>query len=157
MTTKINFINVLNVIIFMLNNMEKKKEVQKINVYNDNEMRAAGFFRPYDQKVYDWSKSAKEHKLIKKAKRRHKNENMHFGYIPRGRAYVKAKLIIQLKRNNKFEKTTYSFECWNTAINEILGNFQIYNSKTKSSESIIAKYTYNGKTYNSEERPNLSI
>lgn len=134
--------------------MIQKEKNLRINVYDDDEMRANGFLRPFNQSPRDesvWTKTPKERRMLKEMKYACRKEDMHFHMAPPKRSTVKAKLIIQLKRNKKFSKTTYSFICLNTAVNEILDKFRTVNPKTGYTTSMIAKYSYNGKQYAPEE------
>lgn len=132
----------------------KKEENRWINVHDDTVMREMGFMRPTVQSPRDksvWTKTPSERRMLRKVKTR-RSGNMHFLSSPKRRAFVRTKLIIQLKRNKKFPKTTYSFMCWNTDVDNILRKFQVVNTKTGYLESVIAKYSYNGKLYSSKER-----
>lgn len=139
----------------------KSKAIQKekdrwINVHDDNVMREMGFMRPFNQAPRDksvWQKTPNERRLLRNVKHSEKNRNMHFHTVPTKRATVCAKLIIQLKPNKVFPKSTYSQECLNTRIRDVLGRFQITNPKTEYSQSVVAKYSYNGKTYAPNELP----
>ena len=99
-----------------------------------------------------WTKSKKEKELVKALKSAHKGE-IHFGSIPNKSIPVRAKLIIQLKKNKKFPNTTYSTICNMNQIDNILSNYCQNNPKTNITVSLVAKYTYNGKTYEPNERP----
>lgn len=135
---------------------KNKKEDRWVDVHNDDVMRSMGFFRPFDQSPRDisvWTKTLKERKLLNSMKCKGKSNNGHFYNIPNKHIPVKAKLIIQLKRNKKYNKSTYSMICWMNEIPEILSQYQISNPKTKRSESIIVKYSFNGKTYSPNELP----
>lgn len=133
----------------------KNKVIQKeedcwIDVHNDNVMREMGFMRPFNQAPRDksvWQKTSTERRLLKNVKHSVRKEDMHFHSVPPKRATVRAKLIVQLKPNKVFPKSTYSQECLDTQVNNILERFQIIDSKTGYSRSVVAKYSYNGKTY----------
>lgn len=137
----------------------KNKAVQDqndrwIDVHDDAVMREMGFSRfdrtPRDKSV--WTKTPNERRLLKATRHTCKGD-MHFHAAPAKRGTVRAKLIVQLKSNKYFSKSTYSYMCLNTVIDDILGKFRVNNPKTGYSESIVAKYSYNGKTYALEERP----
>lgn len=131
------------------------KDSRWINVHDDAVMREMGFSRfdrvPRDESV--WTKTPKERQLLKKMKHTYKDMNPHFHSIPPKRATFRAKLIIQLKPNNIFPKSTYSQECLNTHISDVLEKFEIIDSVTRWPESIVAKYSYNGRTYAPNELP----
>ena len=130
-----------------------KKDPLWIDVHNDEVMRKMGFRRPFDQSPRDksvWTKTPNERRLLKEVKCSYKNEDMHFHMPPTKRCTVRAKLIVQLKKNKVFPNTTYSFICSNTAVNNILGTF-----KGSKSEDLVSKYSYNGIAYTANERPNV--
>lgn len=127
-----------------------------IDVHDDDVMRAMGFFRPFNQSPRDpsvWRKTPREREALKRVKTSWKHEDGHFHTSPRKQGCVRAKLIVQLRKNKEFPNTTYSFVCLNTAIDSILGRFLGINPKTGFPETLVAKYTYNGKTYTPQERP----
>lgn len=130
----------------------KKETSPWIDVHNDKVMREMGFFRPYDQTNIDWSKTAKERKLLRRLKHSIKKKDMHFHAMPKPRKMVVAKLIVYLAPNKEFPKSVYSFQCSNTSVNEILSKFQIYNRAIRCSETVVKKYSFNGKTYGPKER-----
>lgn len=138
----------------------KNKAIQKedrwIDVHNDNVMREMGFMRPFNQTPRDksvWQKTPNERRLLRNVKHSVRNRDMHFHTAPAKRATVRTKLIIHLKSNKVFPKSTYSQECLNTHISDALGRFQVTNPKTGNSKSIVAKYSYNGRTYALNEIP----
>lgn len=121
-----------------------------VNVHDDKLMQSMGLMRysaqtPRDPSV--WSKTRNEKKLLKNAKYSHKKEDMHFGISPEEQSSFVAKLIIQLKPNKVFPKSTYSYVCPNTAVNTILNQFLIRDSKSGHAISTVLKYFYNGKTH----------
>lgn len=136
--------------------MIKKEGDRWINVHDDDVVREFGLIRYFKQSPRDksvWTKTSNERRLLNNSKHICRKENMHFNTIPTKHVVVRAKLIIQLKSNKVFQKTTYSFDCSNLSIESILGRFTITNPKTGYMESVVAKYSYNGKTYAPEERP----
>lgn len=138
------------------NKAVQKEENRWIDVHDDDVMRAMGFMRPFNQTPRDprvWQKTPNDRRLLRNIKHTVKKEDLHFHSVPPKRATVYAKLIIQLKPNKIFPKSTYSQKCLNTHIGDILRKFQVTNSKTGYSESIVAKYSYNGKTYAPNEIP----
>ena len=60
---------------------------------------------------------------------------------------VYGKLIVTLLKNNTFPKTTYSIKCWQHQIPEMLAKF--WYSKNGYTASLVAKYSWNGRTYRS--------
>lgn len=134
----------------------QKEEDRWIDVHDDNVMHEMGFMRPFNQTPRDksvWTKTPNERRLLRSVKYSHRNDDLHFHAAPAKRGTVRAKLIVQLKSNKVFSKSTHSFVCLNTAIDEILGKFKVTDHKTGFSKSVVAKYSYNGKTYAPEERP----
>jgi hypothetical protein len=132
----------------------RKEEDRWIDVHNDETMRKMGFFRPLDQLERDknvWTKNSYERKSLKIAK--YSGKDMHFHSIPRKIIPVQDKLIIYLTKNKKFPKTTYSVICFMHDIPNILANYNVVNSKTKMSKSVVSKYSFNGKTYKPDELP----
>lgn len=138
------------------NKADQKEEDRWIDVHNDDVMREMGFNRPALQAPRDksvWSKTAYEKRILRNVRHSHRKEDMHFHSIPAKRATVRAKLIIQLKPNKVFPKSTYSFLCWDTNVEDMLNKFRLANHKTGQTESVVAKYSYNGISYGPEERP----
>lgn len=133
-----------------------KKETKAegwIDVHDDNVMRAMGLWRPYDRIPRDksvWTKTDSERKALKRVKHSSKRD-MHFHAIPRKFIRVYGNLIIQLKKNKMFPKTTYSIPCWQSNIPQILSKYIV--NKHNRSESIVAKYKWNGKTYYPNQLP----
>jgi len=140
-----------------------KKEVKKViqheedcwvDVHDDALMVELGIRPPKavprDSSV--WTKTLKEKKLLASMKSQHKGR-MHFSIAPTRIIPVRAKLIIQLKKNRIFPHTTYSTICWQHQISDILSRYYIVNKKTKCIEPIVSKYYYNGRTYKPNELP----
>lgn len=105
---------------------------------------------PRDESV--WTRTLYEKRILHSERCRHK-ERIHFHSKPRKSIPVKAKLIIQLKKNKKFPNTTYSTTCWQHEIGNILSMFTKKDHKTGYNECLVSKYVYNGKTYEPNERP----
>ena len=124
-----------------------------VNVYDDELMVKLGIrppmVAPRDKSV--WTKTQFEQKTLKSLRRNRRH--IHFHTVPEKSIPVRAKLIIYLKKNDKFPKTTYSTMCWQNEINSILLNYYQKNKKTGFNECLILKYSYNGKTYSPEQRP----
>lgn len=139
------------------NKAVQQEEDRWIDVHNDDVMREMGFFRPFNQTPRDesvWTKTPYERRILQSVKHTYgKKEDMHFHSIPAKFIKVRGKLIIQLKKNKVFPKTTYSIECWQSDIPNILSKYTITNNKLKITESIVAKYTWHGKTYYPGELP----
>lgn len=139
---------------------ENNKKSNKINnngwidVHDDALMVELGIrpkpLSPKDPNV--WTKTNQERKLLRNLKRSHK-EKIHMGSIPEKVIPVKAKLIIQLKRNNKFPNTTYSMICYMHKISNILSSFMQYDKQSKTMINLVAKYKYNDKEYSPNELP----
>ena len=118
--------------------MKKKKEENRfIDVHNDEVMRQFGLIRPIVQAPRDesvWTKTPNEHRILKTVKHTCKDD-MHFRSVPTKRGTVRSKLIVQIKPNKRFTKTTYSFDCLDTEIGEIVSRFEN-----------VVKYAFNGRT-----------
>lgn len=132
-----------------------KKNIQSeedrwVDVHDDSAMIELGFRNPivYYNKIN--AKTPYERKLLKTLRHLNK-EDMHFGITPTKHIPVRAKLIIYLKKNNKYPKTTYSTECWQHEIPSILADYRI--GKNGMEESAILKYSFNGRTYAPSEVP----
>ena len=125
-----------------------------VDVHDRELMIELGIHPPYavprDPSV--WTKTPYEKKVLRLERCKHK-ERIHFHSVPRKSIPVRAKLIIYLKKNKKFPHTTYSTECWQHEIGDILFRYYQINKKTGVSESLVSKYIYNGKTYSPNERP----
>lgn len=135
--------------------VQRKEEDRWIDVHNDDVMREMGFFRPFNQAPRDksvWTKTPNERRLLRELRHSVKRD-MHIHSIPIKRIPVRAKLIIQLKKNKKFPKTTYSTECWQHEIGDILMQYFWRNNKTGYAENLVLKYSFNGRTYGPNERP----
>lgn len=133
-----------------------EKDDRWIDVHDDDVMREMGLFRPFDQTPRDesvWSKTPQEKRMLKKVRHSCKDRDMHFHSIPRKPIRVRCKLIINLFKNKHFNKTTYSTECWQHEIQEILAKYHVLNRKTGYYESVVRKYSWNGKTYNPTDLP----
>lgn len=131
---------------------QTKKKETKVNVHNDDAVRAAGIFRPYDVTPRDpsvWTKTKKEKEKLR-AMKHIKLYNGHFWHNPPKHPVVTAKLIIQLKKNNKFPQTTYSFMCTDTSVQGYLNKFITHNKHGKAI-NWVSKYTYNGIPYGPNE------
>lgn len=125
-----------------------------VDVHNDALMVELGIrpamLSPRDKTV--WTKTPNERRLLKSLRRSGKGR-IHFHSVPERSIPVRTKLIIQLVKNDKFPKTTYSTECWQHEIKNILLQYYKRNKKTGVNECLVSKYTYNGKTYAPNERP----
>lgn len=134
----------------------RKEENIRIDVHNDEVMRNMGFLRPLNQAPRDasvWTKTPNERRLLRNVKHIGRRGDMHFHSVPFKHSPVRNKLIIYLKKNKKYPKTTYSIECWMSDIPDILMQYQATDSKTKYTKSVVAKYSFNGKTYAPNELP----
>lgn len=134
--------------------ISQQEEDRRIDVHNDELMVELGIRSPHiiprDKTV--WTKTAYEKRLLRIERCKHK-EKIHFHNSPCKSIPVKAKLIIYLKKNKKFFNTTYSTECWQHEIGNILLNYYVDNQKTGHNECLVLKYVYNGKTYDPDKRP----
>lgn len=100
---------------------------------------------PRDPSV--WTKNAQEKKILQTLRCAHKGK-MHLSVYPHKSIPVQDKLIIQLKKNKQFSNTTYSIVCHMHQIGDILNFF-----RDRQNKLVVAKYTFNGKTYMPNERP----
>lgn len=132
--------------------MNQSKESGWVNVYDDVLMVSLGIrlpiVTPRDKEV--WTKTSYEKKQLKALRN---NKKMYFHTIPQRSIPVYSKLIIYLKKNNIFGKTTYSINCWQHEIGNILSKYYQLNKKSGLNECLISYYKYNGKVYKPEERP----
>lgn len=131
-----------------------EEEDRWINVHDDDVMREYGLLRSYKQSPRDpsvWIKNSSEKNLLRKA-RHSSREDMHFHTIPRKIIRVRAKLIINLYKNKRFSKTTYSTECWQHEIPEILAKYRV-TDRNGFSTSVVRKYVWNGRTYSPNNLP----
>lgn len=130
------------------------ENLEWIDVHDDELMIKLGIRPPHaaprDKSV--WTRTQYEKKILKSERCKHKGDS-HFHSVPQKSIPVRARLIIYLKKNKKFPHTTYSTECMQHEIGNILPNYYMENYKTKCNECLIAKYVYNGKTYAPDERP----
>lgn len=127
----------------------QKQNGQWVNVYDDDSIRNAGVLRPYKQSNRDkdvWTKTPSEKRFLKSIKRF--NEDGHFHNKPIKYAPLFSKLIIYLKKNKHFPKSTYSTKCWLNDIPYIIGKYNL-----KDNKPIVLKYSFNGKTYSPSEIP----
>lgn len=136
--------------------MENKKETKKkfkkikreaIDVHNDAAMVKIGIRMPIynGRDVSVWSKTKEEKK---KLKRMRNNISPKRSLPKKSSVPVLARLIIYLKKNQTFDKTTYSQVCQMSRIPEILRFFV-----GKSGNNLVSKYVYNGKEYRSDQLP----
>lgn len=132
----------------------QREEDRRVDVHNDKLMVELGIRPPHitprDKSM--WTKTPYERKILRLERHKYKGD-FHFHSIPQKNIPVRAKLVIYLKKNKKFPNTTYSTECWQHEIGDILLNYYSKNRKTERNECLVAKYVYNGKTYSPDERP----
>lgn len=131
------------------------EEDRWVDVHDDALMVELGIrlpnVAPRDKSV--WTKTPNEKRLLRAARNSVKKEKIHFHSIPKRSIPVRAKLIIQLRKNRRFPNTTYSTECWMHEIGDVLSLYRQYNKKISCYENLVVKYSYNGKTYSPGERP----
>lgn len=133
---------------------KNKKELDPwIDIHDDELMISLGIRPPHleerDPEV--WTKTTQEKKLLRSLRNKHKGKMSPSVYdikpIP-----VEDKLIIQLSKNKKFPNSTYSINCGMHQIGDVLRYFNV-EDKSGNSINVVAKYTFNGKTYEPSERP----
>lgn len=128
----------------------KKEENRHVNIRDPKVRKEIGLIWEEPRFVMPIrTKTKHEREVLRNAKNSIRKEDMHFHTAPYKYSTVKAKLIIYLKPNKDFEKTTYSKECSLSQIAEILSNYR----RKKNNESLIAKYSYDGKTYQPNTYP----
>lgn len=128
----------------------KEKKIEWVDVHNDALMVSLGIRQP-DLSPKDpecWTKTSKEKKILKRLRKRHKHSITTSSIIPSRFIPVYSKLIIQLYKNDQFNKTTYSTMCWQSDIANILSRYMSIKNK-----SLVSKYYWNGKWYKSNELP----
>lgn len=131
----------------------------RIDIYNDDELRANGIWRPFDVTPRDpsvWTKTKKEKEAVRIMRAKWKNRG-HFPYLGKKQVNIRAKLIIYLNKDkNKykgFDKSVISTECYPHNIDDILLKYVVHNKRLNRPENLVLKYSYNGKTYAPNERP----
>lgn len=148
------------------------KKIQKkehdsgwVDVHNDALMVQLGIrnpmVEPRDSEV--WSKNKNEKKQAKWARRQLKHAFDHCTWpAPFKQIDIPGKLIVQIKKTSKFSKvqpngvkfykTTFSHECNQSDIPEILYKYMI-RGKNKQDVTLVKWYKWNGKTYSPGELP----
>jgi hypothetical protein len=123
-----------------------------IDIHNDDVMRENGLIRPRLQEPRDmsvWSRTLQERVTLRKFKR---HGHSHFHTSPAKFIPVYGKLIITLKKNNKFANTVYSVKCHQHSIPDIISRYCVKN-KNGDYINVVSKYYWNGKTYSPREVP----
>ena len=130
-----------------------KFETQEVDVHNDAQMVELGIrvpiLIPRDKSV--WTKTNNE-KRLSKTVRRHSKGDGHFHSIPKKIIPVRDNLIIYLKKNKTYNKSTYSIECFQHEIPEIISKYVECN-KSGVCNAVVLKYSWNRKTYSPNEIP----
>lgn len=132
----------------------QREEDRWVDIHDEDIMVELGI-RPKALSERDpsvWTKTPNEKRLLKELKHSVKGR-IHFNSTPVKSIPVRSKLIIFLKKNNKYPKSVYSTECWQHEIGDIISRYTCDNKVSKLPESIVLKYSYNGKTYSPRERP----
>lgn len=135
-----------------------ERDERWIDVHDDDVCREMGILRPFNQSPRDpsvWSKTPNERRILKNtiAMCGGKIKGWHCPAFFQKESTVKAKMIVQLKKNKVFDKTTYSTTVGNMEIGNVLSQFIAWNPRTQRYESLVKSYTFNGKTYSADERP----
>lgn len=124
-----------------------ENEIERIDIRNKNLMIKLGIHYP-DYEEPNFSKTLKERKLLNKLKRGSSDIGRMYG-IPKETPFpLYDKLVICLKKNNNFPKTTYSYKAWQYQISNIIRSF-----KNKKGNSVVDHYIWNGKNYSPTELP----
>lgn len=123
--------------------MKKANSEKPVNCHNEKEVITAGLrlyhaYEGRDESV--WVKTKKERKQLNRVK--HDSVVSRNACPPRKTSFLRDKLIVQLKKNKTFPKTTYSIECWKHEIPFFVSTF-----KDKKGNSVVSKYYFNGRTY----------
>lgn len=134
----------------------RQEEDRWIDVHDDKVIQEMGLMRtnpvvPRDKTV--WSKTSAERRNLQKAKDSEKKREMRFSTFPIKHVPIKDKLIIYLYKNSVYPKTTYSAVCWQHEIPFILSKYVKVNFKLNTATNLVAKYSFNGKTYSRNELP----
>ena len=130
--------------------MEKK--IEPVDVHNDELMVSLGIRSPHYSIDYSaFEKTNKEKEQLKVEKAKHK-EDMRTGTKPVPYIPIQAKLIVYLRKNNKFSNSTYSSNCMQHEIFNKL-NFFTETTKTGNIRNLVIKYSYNGKMHKPGEYP----
>lgn len=135
-------------------NLEEKDDLW-IDVHDDDVMREMGFFRPFNQSPRDpsvWTKTPYERKLLKSLRHMFKGD-WRCSYAPKKSIPIRGKIVVQLVKNDDFEKTTYSSQCWMHEIGDILSQYIGKNKVTRVTENLVRWYSFNGRKYAPNERP----
>lgn len=118
-----------------INNVTQNDEDFWVDVHDDEQMVELGIrppsVAPRDPSV--WTKTPYEKRILKSLRRMHKGR-MYFHSSPTKHIPVRARLIVQLKRNKKFPKSTYSSECNMHEIGNILSKYYQWNKRDKCTE-----------------------
>ena len=146
--------------------VEKQTKEERVNVYNNEEMVALGIRKPKvsprDPNV--WTKTLEEKAKARVAKNSIKAQfSSGWGHSTKS-IPVRGKLVVYIKPSNKFcmidkntgkkiKKTVYSHNCGQSDIPNILSKYMEKDDKLNMSYSLVTKYSWNGKTYNSKEVP----
>lgn len=131
----------------------QKEENRWVNVHDDEMMRNMGIFRPYLQVPRDksvWSKTPYEKERLRSICK--STSDKHFHMPPRKVIPIRGRLIIYLGKNKKFSKSTYSIECGQHEIPEILSKYTVY-VQGGLRKVIVKKYSWNGITYQNGQLP----
>lgn len=133
---------------------QKSQNDSEVNVHDDALMVSLGMRQPLltprDKSV--WTKTPNERRILKNVKYSSRGGG-HFHTIPFKSIPVKSKLIIQLQNNKVYPKSTYSIECLQSDIPNIISKYVVTNKKSGVSKNIVVKYSWNGKSYKPNQIP----
>lgn len=123
--------------------MKQKEENRWINIHDDGVVIEMGLNRysaltSRDESV--WSRTVQERKKLNKHKGIDHGGTGHFHSKPNVSRF-RSKLIIQLRSNKVFPKSTISTTCWEHDIPYILSKYQ------DKKGSCVKSYSWNGYTY----------
>lgn len=135
-----------------------ERDERWIDVHDDDVCREMGIIRPFNQSPRDpsvWSKTPNERRILRNtiAMCGGKIKGWHCPAFPQRESSVRAKMVVQLKKNKVFDKTTYSTTVGNMEIDNVLSQFIVWNPRIQKNESLVKSYTFNGRPYNVTERP----
>lgn len=125
----------------------KKVKEEKVDIKNDKLMIELGMRLP-DRIIPDFSKTLKEKKMIKKMKKACNEVSRNWSSAEESSYPLESKIIVNLKKNISYPKTTYSRVIWQYQIDNYINSF-----RSKKGNCLVKSYYWNGKTYNVNELP----
>lgn len=127
--------------------MKNNNDITWVDVHDDELMVSLGIHLP-NFVAPDFAKTPKEKKILKKAKASSPKMERMYGSYKETPYPLYDKLIVHLKKNDNFSKSTYSFQIWQRQIQGTVGQFT-----TRKGKSVVDYYIWNGKKYGPTELP----